>query len=159
MATDSVINVWGVAAAPASNSDWADSVDQDEAANGGQLPELPSLGSAPLGGDSAFPSLGEATKPAPKKKGRNRGQTLALSEFQAGPAAAAPSRAVFRSSSAAASRDRSTDIKAQLPKGPRERDENEDSSDALGGGFKDYSGAKARGNKPRVWRLESSAGC
>lgn len=143
MATEPVANVWGVAPAPASKSDWADSVDQDEAANGGQLPELPT---APLGGESAFPSLGEAAKPAPKKKGRVRGQTLALSEFQAGPAAAAPSRPVFRSSSAAASKDRSTDIKASLPKGPRERDENEQGSDALGGGFKDYSGAKARGD-------------
>ncbi|KAK9833092.1 hypothetical protein WJX74_006924 [Apatococcus lobatus] len=149
MSAEPVANVWGVAPAPASKSDWADSVDQDEAANGGQLPELPSLGSAPMGGESAFPSLGEAAKPAAKKKGRNRGQTLALSEFQAGPAAAAPSRPVFRSSSAAASRDRSADIKLQLPKGPRERDENEESSDALGGGFKDYSGAKARGPRRR----------
>ena len=147
MATEPTPNVWGVAPAPASKSDWADSVDQDEAANGGQLPELPT---APLGGDSAFPSLGEAAKPATKKKGRVRGQTLALSEFQAGPAKAAPSRPVFRSSSAAASKDRSTDIKASLPKGPRERDENEPGSDALGGGFKDYSGAKARGNTRRA---------
>ncbi len=134
-------NVWGVAPTQG-KSDWADSVDQDELANGGELPELPTL-AAPLGGDSAFPSLGDAAKPALKKKGRSRGTTLALSEFQAG--SSAPARPAFRSASAAATREKATDIKLQLPKGPRERDENEE-KDSLGGGFKDYSGAKARGD-------------
>ena len=138
-------NVWGVPPA-AGRADWADSVDQDEAANGGQLPELPTA-APPLGGESAYPSLGEAAKPAGKKKGRARGTTLALSEFQAGSAAPARSTrnaGAFRSSSAAASRDKSEDIKSLLPKGPRERDENEE-KDKLGGGFADYSGQRARG--------------
>ena len=139
-------NVWGVNPT-APKPDWADSVDEEAAANGGQLPELPTA-APPLGGDAAFPSLGEAAKPAGKKKGRSRGTTLALSEFQAGSAAPSrPAGSTFRSASAAAARDKSTDIKAQLPKGPRERDENEE-KEKLGGGFQDYSGQKARGALP-----------
>jgi len=161
------MSAWG---APAGGA-WATQVDEEEAANGGELaapshapPEKPagpskfvarSAAERALGGEAAFPSLGEAinikeTKADKRKKElKSARQKMTLAEFQAGDApggGGGGGGGAFRPSRAGGPRPGAPlgdNVLASLPTAPRARGEGDDSG--MGGAFKDYGGDRGGG--------------
>lgn len=163
------MSAWGV---PPAGSAWATQVDEEEAANGGELAApSPAAAAAPapagpskfvprsaaeraLGGEAAFPSLGESlnikeTKAEKRKKELKQArQKMTLAEFQAGDAPSAGG--AFRPSRAGGPRPGAPlgdDILASLPTAPRARGEGEDAP--MGGAFRDYGGDRGGGREER----------
>lgn len=120
------MSAWG---GPPSSGAWANQVDEEEAANGGELDPVPgvttpfpSLGQQ---NDSSFPSLGDSltVKESKKERRKKQGgvQKMSLGNFMA------------------AGKENE---KIDLPTRPRERAEGEEDrrGGGLGGGFKNYGG-------------------
>ena len=93
-----------------------------DAEHGGTLPPVAVPKMAPqVGGDRAFPSLGDAVNIKDTKKDRKKRQDkVSLGTFMA----------------ARSAREEVVD----LPTAPKARDPNEPKGGGLGGGFKDYGG-------------------
>ncbi|KAK9828007.1 hypothetical protein WJX81_008304 [Elliptochloris bilobata] len=116
-------------------------VDEAEDKDGGlgpaQAPEKLAPVPAALGGEEAFPSLGEAVTKKISKRDRKAKQTVSLKDFQSG-AYKAPRPSAKPASDA--------DILASLPSGPRVRDD-DDVRPSMGGAFHEYGGDRGRGDR------------
>ena len=125
--------VWG---APPTTGAWAAQVEEEEAANGGELEPMPTPVEAPKpfragGADragfsalapEAFPSLGEtANVKETKKDKKKKQQKMSLTSFMA------------------ASTARKEEV-INLPTAPRARSDDDAPKAGLGGGFKNYGG-------------------
>ena len=122
---------------------WAAQVDEAEEKDGDLGPVQPPAPAAPvpasLGGEEAFPSLGEAVTKKISKRDRKAKQTVSLKDFQSG-AYKAPRPSAKPASDA--------DILASLPSGPRMRDD-DDARPTMGGAFREYGGDRGgRGASP-----------
>lgn len=106
-------SAWGVPSGP---SAWASQV-EDEEVSGGQLG--PTSAAPVLGGDDAFPSLGEVGKVS--KKDKRKGKKMSLSELQ-GMGSTARGSAFVPS----AARQQASEPEFSLPTGPREHREDEE---------------------------------
>ena len=130
------MSAWG--GLPASGA-WANQVDEEEEANGGQLDPVPGRQTSfPALGDSSYPSLGESVTVKDSKRERKSKkavpQKMSLGSFMA-----------------------AETEKSDLPTRPRERAEGEeDKRGGLGGGFKNYGGD--RGKRPISSLLIASKG-
>lgn len=109
---------------------WANQVEEEEEENGGELDPVPAPAAnafPALGGDPAFPALGEAINIRDSKKDRkkkNTKNTMSLGAF-------------------VAAGKKEPEI-VNLPTGPRQRSaEEEEKRGGLGGGFKNYGGDRS----------------
>lgn len=141
------MSAWGTAGPSA----WASQVDEEEQ-SGGQLgPTAPAA--AVFGGAvESFPSLAEVGKVSKKDK-RQKGRAVSLAEFQGG-SSAARGTGTFVPSAARQQRP-ADDPTTNLPTGPRERGDDEESrKGGLGGGFK--GGAYSLGTALLPYSSESA---
>lgn len=131
---------------------WAAQVDEAEEKDGDLGPAQPPAPAAPvpaaLGGEEAFPSLGEAVTKKISKRDRKAKQTVSLKDFQSG-AYKAPRPSAKPASDA--------DILASLPSGPRVRDD-DDARPTMGGAFREYGGDRG-GRGASLWARCCAAAC
>ena len=117
------MSAWG----PPSSGAWANQVDEEEEENGGELDPVPAPSPAAfpaLGGETAFPALGESINIRDSKKDRKQKKVKQTMPLQAFVAAGRKEPEVVN-----------------LPTGPRQRTaEEEERRGGLGGGFRNYGG-------------------